>query len=93
AVYPRLSRMALDYLTIPAMSVDVERLFSHGHLVLSHVHSRLSTQSTRALLCLGYWSSMGLVKTGDIEKVSKLPDVDGDEEDLEDNWDSISEEE
>ncbi|KIK18568.1 hypothetical protein PISMIDRAFT_102992, partial [Pisolithus microcarpus 441] len=93
AVYPRLSCMALDYLTIPAMSVDVEWLFSRGRLVLSHVCSRLSTQSTRALLCLGYWSSMGLVKTGDIEKVSKLPDVDGDEEDLEDNWDSISEEE
>ncbi|KIK11652.1 hypothetical protein PISMIDRAFT_122341, partial [Pisolithus microcarpus 441] len=92
AVYPQLSHMALDYLTIPATSVDVERLFSHGHLVLSHVHSQLSTQSTHALLCLGYWSSMGLVKMGDIEKVSKLPDVDGNEEDLEDNWDGISEE-
>ncbi|KAJ3498251.1 hypothetical protein NLJ89_g10242 [Agrocybe chaxingu] len=39
AVYPCLSRMALDYLSIPATSVDVERLFSCGRLLLSHVRS------------------------------------------------------
>ena len=62
--YPQLSRMALDYLTIPgefycrpplfvlwidfitATSIDVEWLFSHGHLLLLHVRSRLSAQST-----------------------------------------------
>jgi hypothetical protein len=65
-VYPRLSRMALDYLTIPGMqclacvfnlltkstatSIDVERLFSRGRLILSHTCSRLSVSSTRALL-------------------------------------------
>lgn len=60
--YPRLSRMALNYLTIPgkvhfilfepatkfklATSVDVEQIFSRGRLLLSHVRSRLSAQST-----------------------------------------------
>ncbi|KIM55495.1 hypothetical protein SCLCIDRAFT_98428, partial [Scleroderma citrinum Foug A] len=33
--YPCLSRMAMDYLIIPATSVDVERLFSCSH-TLSH---------------------------------------------------------
>ncbi|KAF8232740.1 hypothetical protein L208DRAFT_1270698 [Tricholoma matsutake] len=68
--------MALDYLTIPgkysyfiffsqtnaslATSVDVKHVFSHGCLILSHVHSWLSAQSTRALICLGSWSLLGL---------------------------------
>ena len=63
ATYPHLSRMALNYLSIPgrwnlqhsfmlltryltATSVDVECIFSHGRLLLSHVHSQLSVQST-----------------------------------------------
>ncbi|KIM54667.1 hypothetical protein SCLCIDRAFT_136230, partial [Scleroderma citrinum Foug A] len=50
--YPQLSHMALDYLTIPATSIDVEWLFSRGRLLLSHVCSQLSAQSTCALLCL-----------------------------------------
>ena len=63
ATYPHLSRITLNYLSIPgrwnlqhsfvlltryltATSVDVERIFSHGRLLLSHVHSWLSVQST-----------------------------------------------
>ena len=73
-IYPCLSRMALDYLSIPgklslfivnrvthkspihtfaATSVHVERTFSQGWLLLSHVHSHLSVQSTHALLVRG----------------------------------------
>ncbi|GLB45805.1 hypothetical protein LshimejAT787_3000140 [Lyophyllum shimeji] len=90
AVYPCLSRMALDYLTIPATSVDVERVFSRSHLILSHVRNRLSAQSTRALLCVGNWSLLGLVKDSDVSAVSSMPDVDGDEDiELDDGWDSI----
>ncbi|PIL31003.1 hypothetical protein GSI_05696 [Ganoderma sinense ZZ0214-1] len=61
-IYPNLSRMAIDYLTIPATSIDVERLFSHGQLILSHVRSRLSAQTMRAILCVGSWSVLNLVK-------------------------------
>jgi len=95
AVYPRLSRMALDYLSIPGMcssipkslvlnllictatSVDVERVFSKGRLVLSHVRNGLSVQSTRASLCLGAWSRMGLVKDKDVMQAARLPEVKG----------------
>ncbi|GLB43472.1 putative protein dimerization activity [Lyophyllum shimeji] len=76
-VYPRLSRMALDYLSIPATSVDVERVFSRGRLILSHTRSRLSALSTRALLCLGSWSLMGLVRDEDVTAVGALDEVDG----------------
>jgi hypothetical protein len=56
-------------------SVDVEWLFSCGHLVLSHTHSQLSVKSTRALLCLGSWSLKGLVQDEDVEAVARLDDV------------------
>src|ERR1700678_2118643 len=74
-----------------ATSVDVERVFSKGRILLSHVRNRLSVQSTRALICLGAWSLMGYVKDSDVKAVTVLPDLkEGeDEEPLSDNWDNI----
>lgn len=104
-IYPHLSRMAMDYLSIPgnlsffillelfisfaATSVDVERTFSQGRLLLSHVRSRLSVQSTRALLCVGVWSLLGYVKDNDVKAAAVLPAVDGKEDELAENWDCI----
>jgi hypothetical protein len=74
-----------------ATSVDVERLFSCGHLLLSHVHSRLSAESTHALLCLRYWSELNLVKMGDVMSVVALADLQGEEEqELDNGWDAIN---
>ena len=79
-----------------ATSVDVERLFSRGHVLLSHNCNRLSSQTTRALLCLGDWSHLGLVNSDNVHKVSLLDDVapmDGSSEptevELPDGWDAI----
>jgi len=57
--------------------------------LLSHVRSRLSVQSTRALMCLGVWSLMGYVKDSDIKAATVLPDVRGEEEELPMDWDVI----
>ncbi|EIW58950.1 uncharacterized protein TRAVEDRAFT_92706, partial [Trametes versicolor FP-101664 SS1] len=76
--YPRLARMALDFLSIPATSVDVERTFSRGRRLLSHVQSRLSAQTTRAVLCLGDWVRLDLVKAEDIRSISRLAEVKSD---------------
>jgi len=65
--------------------VDVERVFSKGRLLLSHVRNRLSVESTRALLCLGVWSKMGYVKDTDVMAVAQQPEVDA--EDM--GWDSL----
>ncbi|PPR06541.1 hypothetical protein CVT26_000704 [Gymnopilus dilepis] len=90
SMFPGLSRMALDYLSIPPTSVDVERVFSRGRLILSHVRSRLNAQSTRALLCLGNWSLLGFVEDNDVIPVARMPDVEGDEEvELDEGWDRI----
>lgn len=72
-----------------ATSVYVERIFSQGRLILSHVRSRLSVQSTRALICLGVWSLMGYVHDNDVKAAALLPEVDGDEDQLAEDWDKI----
>nr|GAT44897.1 predicted protein [Mycena chlorophos] len=79
ALYPRLSRMAIDYLLIPATSISVERLFSRGRLILNHTLTRSA------------WSLLDLVKTEDVLLVAEQDDVpeDEDEPELEDGWDSI----
>ena len=72
------------------MSIDVKCLFSHGRLLLSHVHLWLSAQSTRTLLCLGAWSKCNLVMDDNVKKVTELQDVEGKQEvQLEDGWDHI----
>ena len=74
-----------------ATSVDVKYVFSCGCLILSHVHSQLSAQSTWALICLGSWSLLGLVKDLDVLAVGTLDEVEGDEEpELKDGWDRIA---
>ncbi|TFK81278.1 hATC-domain-containing protein [Polyporus arcularius HHB13444] len=74
-LYPRLSQMALDYHAIPPTSVEVERVFSRGRLLLSHVRSALSPATTRAVLCLGQWSLLELVHKDDLEAVAQLPEL------------------
>lgn len=75
-----------------ATSIDVERLFSRGRNVLSHVRNHLSSQSVHALLCLGSWSLVGLVKDMDIRKVVVLDEVNGDNDVvLPEGWDAIDE--
>jgi len=73
-----------------ATTVDVERVFSHGQLVLSHVHNHLAIQSTCMSLCVGIWSPLGLVKDSDIRMSVGKDDVVGEEDDLSENWDVIT---
>ena len=53
-------------------SVDVECLFSKGHILLSHIRNRLFAQSTRALLCLNNWSAIGLVIDNNVIAATKV---------------------
>lgn len=73
-----------------ATSVDVERLFSRGRLLLTHVRTRMSSETTCALLCIGHWSRLKFVRADDLQKVAGLPDLKpGEEGELEMGWDSI----
>ena len=66
-------------------------MFSQGRLLLSHIRSRLSVQSTRALMCLGVWSLLGFVRDSDVKAVVVLPELraDEDEGELDIHWDRI----
>ena len=56
---------------------------------MSHIRNQLSAQSTQALICLGSWSKLGLVKDNDVMSVTVLAEVEGDEEEMAVRWDTI----
>ena len=78
-------------MTLLATSVGVERTFSKGRLLLSHIRNCLSVQSTRALMCVGVWSLLGYVHDNDIKKVTALEELIGEErmDELSADWDAI----
>ncbi|EJD47341.1 hypothetical protein AURDEDRAFT_42326, partial [Auricularia subglabra TFB-10046 SS5] len=49
-------------LGIVATSVDVERLFSKGRVLISHIRNRLSGDSVHELLSLMSWWDAGIIQ-------------------------------
>ena len=54
-LYPNLSKMARDYLAIPATSTSSERLFSSGKHLISDTRNSLSSRTIQACQCLKSW--------------------------------------
>ncbi|PBK66622.1 hypothetical protein ARMSODRAFT_851058, partial [Armillaria solidipes] len=62
-----LAQMALDFLSAPTTSTDVECLFSHGGLNVTKCHHNLSAKSTIDQTVLNSWLARpGLVPQDDI---------------------------
>lgn len=61
AVWPRLSRMALDIISIPCMSDEPERIFSLAGLLTPSMRARLGSDFIGASLCLADWDKRGVV--------------------------------
>ncbi|PIL30809.1 hypothetical protein GSI_06977 [Ganoderma sinense ZZ0214-1] len=69
---PALARMALDFLSVPATSTDIEHAFSHGCLTMSQLRYVLGNKSMHASTLLGSWvRSPGLVDEGKIVDIIK----------------------
>jgi hypothetical protein len=68
--------------------IDVKCVFSQGQLLLSHVRSCLSVHSTRVLLCLGKWSTLDLVKDGDVRACLTGDEAGADDGVLAEDWDA-----
>lgn len=62
ASFPRLSRMALDVLSVPPMSSEAERIFSLSGVLLRERRARLKEDITEASELLGDWDQSGLIK-------------------------------
>jgi hypothetical protein len=56
---PSLSQMALDLLSIPAMSAECERVFSSSKILISDHRNRLREDVIEANECLRYWHQKG----------------------------------
>ena len=56
--YPNLSKMAINMLSIPAMSADSERLFSSCGLTLEDRRNRIGPVLLEALECLKSWNKI-----------------------------------
>jgi hypothetical protein len=54
-LYPHLSKLALDILSIPAMSAEPERLFSSCKLLISDLRNKLGMDIIEAFECLKSW--------------------------------------
>ncbi|OBS15938.1 hypothetical protein FPOA_27990 [Fusarium poae] len=68
--YPRLSRMALDLLSVPPMSAECERLFSVAGQMVSPLRTRLEASTIGMTQTLRSW-----VRNGLIDAVDTLVDV------------------
>jgi hypothetical protein len=53
--YPTLSRMVLDFFSVPAMSSECERVFSLAKLILTTQRQHMNEMTLEAILCLKLW--------------------------------------
>ena len=53
---PQLGRMALDFMAVPAMPSECERVFSSAKLLLSDRRNRLKDDIIEANECLRAWT-------------------------------------
>lgn len=60
--YPRLSQMAIDILSIPPESADVERVFSGCRRTLSWDRARMTIENLEMVECVGNWQAEGIVQ-------------------------------
>jgi hypothetical protein len=56
--YPNLQKMALDILSIPAMSAEPERLFSGAKITITDRRNRLGVDTIEYLECLKSWLNL-----------------------------------
>lgn len=64
-----------------ASSVSVERTFSRGRILISHLRNQLRSNTIQALMCFGDWSRLDLFKPAEL--VAMLEEEDHPEEQVE----------
>lgn len=59
--WPRLSIMALDILSIPAMSDEAERVFSGARRTVSWDRAQMDAETLECIECLKHWKKSGIL--------------------------------
>ena len=59
--YPRLSYIAIDILSIPAMSDEPERVFSGARRTISWERGQLNPETVEMTECLKHWKKSGIL--------------------------------
>ncbi|KAM3468042.1 hypothetical protein MY5147_008325 [Beauveria neobassiana] len=77
--YPRLHQMAIDILSVPAMSDDPERVFSCARRIISWDRARLTPETVERTQCLGSWVKNDLIRKVYVSMEDELIDASGDE--------------
>lgn len=80
--YPRLHQMAIDILSVPAMSDDPERVFSCARRTISWDRARLSADTIEKLQCLSSWVKNDLIRKVYVSVGDEIMDVSGDDDEL-----------
>jgi hypothetical protein len=70
--YPRLAQMAVEILSIPAMSAECERLFSSGGLMVTPLRSQLEASTIGLAQTLRSWLKAGIIQ----DSVMDIVDLD-----------------
>ena len=89
--FPRLSRMALDFLTIQAMSAECERLFSAAGRMVTPLRSRLDADMIGMCQVLRSWLREGVIE--DLDLLLVPPDRCGDATEVESEGEEEEEDE
>jgi hypothetical protein len=69
--------MALDILSIPAISADPERLFSGAKITISNRRNRLGIATIQAIECLKSWIHTVEIQLEELEDEDKYEDTGG----------------
>ena len=78
--------LVIPQLLLPSQSVSLRRCMMEFLVIVTEM---LSVQLTRALLCVGSWSLLSLVKDEDVLSAARLADIDEDIDDLCVGWDAV----
>jgi hypothetical protein len=70
--YPRLSKMAIDILSIPAMSADPERVFSGARRTISWERMSLGVDTINMGECLKSWIRSGITEGLPVDVVEEF---------------------
>lgn len=82
--YPRLFRMAIDILSVPAMSAEPERVFSGARRTISWDRCQLGGHTIERGDCMKSWVKSGITQGIVVDALDENIDVGGDIEDDED---------